>query len=77
MVDNLAEVDTGLAVAGNFVVADSHGFVDSLEVVDIPADIHLAEEADNHPAVAGTGSVRKEGLDFVQDHDNLAEVDSV
>jgi len=73
----LAEADTGLAVAGSFVVADSLGFVDSLEVVDIPADIHLAEEADNHPAVAGTGSDRKEGLDFVRDHDSLAEVDSV
>ena len=59
------------------MVADSLGFVDSLEVVDIPADIHLAEEPDNHPEVAGTGFVRKEGLDFVQDHDNLAEVDSV
>ena len=73
----MAEADTDLAVAGSFVVADSLGFVDSLEVVDIPADIHLAEEPDNHPEVAGTGSVRKEGLDFVQDHDNLAEVDSV
>ena len=59
------------------MAADSLGFVDSLEVVDIPADIHLAEEPDNHPEAAGTGSVRKEGLDSVQDHDNLAEVDSV
>lgn len=59
------------------MVADSLDSVDSLEVVDIPADIHLVEEADNHPEVVDTGSVRREDLDFVQDHDNLVEVDSV
>jgi len=39
--------------------------------------IHLAEEPDNHPEVAGTGFFPKEGLDLCQDHDNLAEADSV